>query len=155
MIALIAALLAAPSGLGVQPPPRVEACAVAIAPRDYVGRKFTIRTKLAIGRHVALLNYPSDCGAISFRALPDSQAWKALDHIQDVMIGVDYGRRLKTRAPKTLINLDGVVVTATGTMVCPYADRRCEMHLTGLENIVYPASFPREMVPPDAGWAGP
>ncbi|WP_029912174.1 hypothetical protein [Caulobacter sp. UNC358MFTsu5.1] len=149
MIALILAAAA------VAPAPTVDACAVAAAPRDYVGRKFAIRTTLTMGRHDSLLNYPSDCAAIRYRTLPDSQARQALEHILEVMIGVDYGRRFKTRTPLTLTSLQGLTVSATGTMFCPSATGRCEMQVTGLEQVVYPANFPKAMVPADAGWAGP
>lgn len=151
MIALIlATAIAAP-----QPPPIVDACAVATTPRDYVGRKFAIRTKLTLGRHDALLNRPSDCAAILYRVLPDSQAWRALEHISEVKIGIDYGRRFKSRPPRTYTDLEGLTVTATGTMFCPTATGRCVMQLTDLEDVVYPATFPKEMVPPGARWAGP
>ena len=150
MIALILAV-----AVVAQPAPVVEACAVAAAPRDYVGRKFTIRTKLVMGRHDTLLNYPSDCDALSYRTLPDSQARQAIDHILEVMIGVDYGRRFKTRTPQTMTHLENIIVTATGTMFCPYAKGRCQMQVTDLVDVVYPSNFPQVMVPPDARWAGP
>lgn len=152
MIALFLAAAAATAPT----PPTVDACAVGAAPRDYVGRKFTIRTQLGFERHGSLLNWPSDCnGAIPYHTVPGTQARQALSHVSEVMIGIDYWRRFKTRAPRTHLALEGLVVTATGTMFCPYAKGRCEMQVTGLEDVVYPTTFPQVMVPPDARWAGP
>jgi hypothetical protein len=149
---LLAAALAAPAG--VQTPPVVEACAVVAAPRDYVGRKFTIRTKLALGRHASLLNFPSQCRGISYKTLEDSPARQALGQISEVMIGIDYWRRFKARAPQTRLELD-LEVTATGTMFCPTASSSCVMQVTDLDDVLYPAKFPQVMVPPGSRWAGP
>ncbi len=150
MIALIFA-----AALAAQAPPVVETCAVVAAPRDYVGRKFTIRTTLGLTRHGSLLNFPrGDCQPIHYQTLEDSQARQALVQIDEVMFGRDYWRRFKTKAPRISLSLD-LKVTVTGTMFCPTAKWPCVMQVTGLEEVVYPANFPREMVPPGSGWAGP
>jgi hypothetical protein len=138
--------------LSVHPAPVVEVvdvCEVVRSRRSYVGRKFTVRTTLSIGRHDALLNFRADCPSLSFRTLENTQAWNAMTQIGQAMMGMDYYRRFGKKAPMVLTTLENIGVSATGTMVCPTADDRfCVMHITRLDDVEYPATLPREMWPP-------
>lgn len=138
MLGAAAAVMIAAAG------PAPEAFCAALATPTASAAPITVRAMLAIDiRHIRWALRPppgQDCAQIAARPAPDSQAYKALDKVDLVMIGLRYAERHGRRAPSTYLFLEDVAVTATGTVVCE-PDARCWFRMLELHDVVYPPDF--------------